>query len=72
MGKMNETLPPTTTATAELDEKTLAAIDDRAADEQLTEAAAIRDIALDYVDRVELVTPGGESVGEVLARDVGN
>ena len=72
MGNMNETLPPTTTATAELDEKTLATIDDRAADEQLTEPAAIREIALDYVDRVELVTPGGESVGEVLARDVGN
>jgi len=72
MGNMNETLPPTTTATAELDEQTLAAIDDRAADEQLTEPEDIREIALDYLDRVELVTPGGESVGEVLARDVGN
>jgi len=58
-----------TVATAELDDETLAAIDDRAADEHMTDPEAIREVALDHVDRVELVTEAGEPVGEVLARD---
>ena len=59
----------TTVATAEVDAETLAAIDDRAADEHMTDPEAIREVALDHVDRVELVTEAGEPVGEVLARD---
>ena len=66
---MTETTTPTTTATAALSPEVLEAIDDRAADEHLTDPEAIREVALDHVDRVELVTVGGEPVGEVLARD---
>jgi len=58
-----------TVATAELDAETLALIDDRAADEHMTDPEAIREVALDHVDRVELVTEAGEPIGEALARD---
>ena len=66
---MNKSTTPTTTATAQLDEQILTAIDDDAADRHLTNPEDVREVALEYVDRVELVTEAGEPVGEVLARD---
>ena len=42
---------------------------DRAVDADSPTPAAIRELALDHVDRVELVTETGEPVGTVLARD---
>ena len=66
---MTDTPTPTTTATAVLSPEALEAIDDRAADDHLTDRAAIRELALDHVDRVEVVDPGGKPVGEILARE---
>jgi len=60
---------PTTTATVELPTDALAAVDDRAADEHLTDPEDVREVALDYVDQVEVLTDDGEPVGEALARD---
>ena len=66
---MTDTPTPTTTATATLDDELLAAIDDQAADQHMTDPEAIRELALGFVDRVEVVTEAGEPVGTVLARD---
>jgi len=41
----------------------------RASDEHLTDPEDVREVALDYVDQVEVLTDDGEPVGEALARD---
>ena len=50
---MSDTPTPSTTATVELPTDALAAVDDRAADEHLTDPEDVREVALDYVDQVE-------------------
>ena len=57
---MSDTPTPTTTATVELPTDALAAVDDRAADEHLTDPEDVREVALDYVDQVEVLTDDGE------------
>ena len=46
----------------------LAAVDDRAADEHLTDPEDVREVALDYVDQVEVLTELFEAGGEGFER----
>ena len=58
-----------TAVSTELPTDAVAAVDDRAADEHLTDPEAIRELALEHIDRIEVLTDDGEPVGEALARD---